>query len=87
MACGTPVITSDCSSLPEVAGKGGLLINPFLPSEITDLLIQLEKDSALYQRQKVYGLRHASLFSWDRTAENYLQIYNQMGETNPYHSL
>lgn len=87
MACGTPVITSNCSSLPEVAGKGGLLINPLLPSEITELLIQLEKDSTLYQRQKVYGLRHAALFSWDHTAENYLQIYNQMGETNPYHSL
>lgn len=78
MACGTPVITSNCSSLPEVAGKDGVLVNPSQPQEITDALILLENDTEVYQRQVTYGLERVKQFSWAHTAEEYLRIYGQM---------
>ncbi|WP_418460294.1 glycosyltransferase family 4 protein [Bacteroides sp.] len=78
MACGTPVITSNCSSLPEVAGKGGLLVNPFSPQEITDAMILLETDAEFYQNQIDYGLERVKQFSWKHTAESYLKLYEAM---------
>ncbi len=75
MACGTPVITSNCSSLPEVAGREALLINPQKPEEITDLLIRLEEEPELYGSQVAYGLKHAKHFTWEFTTEQYLRIY------------
>ena len=78
MACGTPVITSNCSSLPEVAGKDGLLVNPFSAQEITEAILLLEADTELYQRQVEYGLSRVKLFSWKHTAQSYLKLYKEM---------
>lgn len=78
MACGTPVITSNCSSLPEVAGLGGLLVNPFIPQEITHMMILLETDTELYRNQVNYGLKRVEQFSWKITAESYLKLYEEM---------
>lgn len=78
MACGTPVITSNCSSLPEVAGKEGILVNPLHSNEIVDALIQLETDTAFYQKQVNYGLKRAAHFSWKNAAEEYARIYNEV---------
>lgn len=78
MACGTPVITSNCSSLPEVAGHQGILVNPNQPEEISQALIRLEQDDKLYLEQKEYGLERVKLFSWAHTAEKYLRIYSQL---------
>lgn len=76
MACGTPVITSNCSSLPEVAGKGGLLVNPCQLQEIASAILQLETDKELYRNQVDYGLERARQFSWEHTAEEYIKIYS-----------
>lgn len=78
MACGTPVVTSNCSSLPEVAGEGGMLVNPFSPKEIADAVLSLEADNELYQQQKVYGLERVKLFSWKNTASSYLKVYKDV---------
>lgn len=78
MACGTPVITSNCSSLPEVAGNGALMVNPEKTEEIANALIRLEEDENLRQQQIAYGLERAKLFSWKRTAEKYVQIYHSV---------
>lgn len=78
MACGTPVITSNCSSLPEVAGQGGLLVNPFSPQEIANALIQLETDKDLYQKQVAYGLKRVEQFSWRHSASAYLKVYEEV---------
>lgn len=78
MACGTPVITSNCSSLPEVAGAGGLLVNPLDPNDIAKALLQLESDPILYQQQSIYGLERVKHFSWQHTAEKYVNIYQQL---------
>lgn len=78
MACGTPVITSNTSSMPEVAGKEALLIDPLNPQDIADALLRLETDKALYDRQVRYGLERAKLFSWQHTAEEYRKIYSTL---------
>ena len=75
MACGTPVITSNTSSMPEIGGKDAILINPENPEEITEKMLRLEKDEEYYNRQKEIGLERASLFSWRKTAEQLLGLY------------
>ena len=78
MACGTPVITSNTSSMPEVGGEKAILINPENADEIADMLIRLETDETFYQQQKEWGLERASLFSWRNTAQALLQLYEDV---------
>lgn len=78
MACGTPVIASNTSAMPEVAGGDAILINPQDPQEIANALLRLENDSDFYQKQVIYGLEHVKLFSWKNTAEEYVSIYNKI---------
>lgn len=57
MACGTPVITGNTSSMPEVGGPGILAIDPCRPEEIARAVLRLENEDTLYRRQREYGLR------------------------------
>jgi glycosyltransferase involved in cell wall biosynthesis len=76
MACGTPVITSNTSAMPEIAGAAANLVDPKKPEEIAAALLKLEKDRDWYGKQVEYGLDRAKLFSWRHTAENLLKVYN-----------
>lgn len=78
MACGTPVITSNTSSMPEIAGENAILVNPESSDEITEMMLRLEKDKDFYEKQKQIGLERAKLFSWRRTAENLLKLYQEV---------
>ena len=78
MACGTPVITSNTSSMPEVAGSDAILVNPEKADEITEMMIRLENDNDFYERQKTVGLERIKLFSWRKTADNLLKIYQEV---------
>ena len=78
MACGTPVITSNTSSMPEIGGPHAILINPENPDEIADMMLKLETDPAFYKRQEEIGLQQATLFSWRRTAEQLLELYEDV---------
>lgn len=78
MACGTPIVTSNTSAMPEVAGQGAILINPENPQEIADALLKLENDVIFYQEQVVYGLERVKQFSWKNTVEEYVKIYNKI---------
>lgn len=78
MACGTPVITSNTSSMPEIGGPNAILVNPEKTDEIADKLIKLETDDTYYQQQKEIGLKRAQLFSWKKTAEQLLQLYQDV---------
>ena len=80
MACGVPVITSNTSSMPEVAGDAALIINPFKPEEITDALISLTSDNALKKQFITKGFAQAAMFSWKAMAENVLRIYGEMAD-------
>lgn len=78
MACGTPVITSNTSSMPEIAGHDAILVNPESSDEIAEMMLQLESDEDLYRKQKALGLERANLFSWRRTAEQLLRLYQKV---------
>ena len=82
MACGTPVITSNTSSMPEIGGPEAIVINPEDPDEIAEKMLQLEKDEALYQRQKKIGPIRAKCFSWQQTAEHLLDLYESIYKRN-----
>ena len=83
MACGTPVITSNTSSMPEIAGNDAILINPESPEEITEKMIRLETDEEYYNAQKEIGLKRAELFSWRKTAEQLLKLYETVYKELP----
>jgi glycosyltransferase involved in cell wall biosynthesis len=75
MACGIPVITSNTSSMPEIGGMDAILVNPENADEIADMLLKLENDEAFYNEKRAVGLQRAQLFSWRRTAEQLLSLY------------
>ena len=83
MACGTPVITSNTSSMPEIAGNEAILINPESPEEITEQMLRLETDEDYYNTQKEIGLKRAELFSWRKTAEQLLNLYETVYKELP----
>ncbi len=78
MACGTPVITSNTSSMPEVAGDAAAIIDPYKPEEITAAMIRILSDKGLRDNMKAKGLIQAAKFSWKAMAENILAIYRQL---------
>jgi len=78
MACGTPVITSNTSSMPEIGGQDAILVNPESSDEIAQMMLRLEHDEAFRQQQKQTGLARATLFSWKKTAEHLLHLYEEV---------
>ena len=82
MACGTPVITSNTSSMPEIGGKDAILVNPENSEEITQMMLRLESDKLFYNKQKEIGLERAKLFSWRKTAEDLLKLYHEVYSEN-----
>jgi glycosyltransferase involved in cell wall biosynthesis len=78
MACRTPVICSNTSSLPEVAGDAALLIDPTDVDQIAGAITRVLTDSALSEQMRVRGEAQAARFSWERTAEETLAVYHQL---------
>jgi glycosyltransferase involved in cell wall biosynthesis len=78
MACGTPVLTSDVSSLPEVAGDAAVLVSPTDVEAIADGLTRLLDDAALRADLAARGLRRAASFSWERCARETLAVYRSV---------
>jgi glycosyltransferase involved in cell wall biosynthesis len=81
MACGVPVITSNTSSMPEVAGDAALIVNPFKPEEITAAMIRLYNDNDCKQKFAQAGFKRAAVFSWKAMAEEVLNIYKEINNT------
>ena len=73
MACGTPVITSHTSSLPDIAGNAAVLINPYNANDIAAALDELSRSDNLRQNLVESGLARAQQFTWQRSAELTLQ--------------
>ena len=78
MACGTPVLTSDVSSLPEVAGDAALFVPPTDVEAIADGLTRLLGDAELRADLCERGLRRAAAFSWERCARETLAVYTSV---------
>lgn len=75
MACGTPVVTSNCSALPEVAGKDAVLINPNEVEEIANAMQTLLDHPKLMDQYKKAGLARSKHFSWERCAQATISVY------------
>lgn len=78
MACGTPVITSNTSSMPEIGGKDAALVNPESSEEITQMMLLIENDNEYRERIKAIGLERVGHFSWKNTASNLLKLYKDV---------
>ena len=78
MACGTPVITSNTSSMPEIGGKNAALINPESCDEIAAMMLKIENNSDFRKEIISNGLERAKLFSWKNTATNLLKLYEEV---------
>ncbi|MCX7895235.1 MAG: glycosyltransferase family 4 protein [Thermoanaerobaculum sp.] len=69
MACGVPVVVANTSSLPEVAGEAGLLVDPAKPEELAAAILRLANDPPLRQRLAALGRQRAQLFRWELAAQ------------------
>lgn len=78
MTLGAPVITSNTSSLPEVAGDAALFVNPDNPMDLVDAILQIISDSNLRRELIEKGHERAKLFSWERTARETLKAYKSL---------
>lgn len=78
MACGTPVITSNVSSLPEVAGDAAILVDPEDQNEIDKKLRQVMESSALKQGLIKKGFVQAKKFNWEKSARETVRIYEKV---------
>jgi len=82
MACGTPVLTSSVSSLPEAAGGAALLADPSSVEDIADKLLELAEDAALRAMLTDKGFERVSKLSWKQTARMTLQTCKRVLEEN-----
>ena len=80
MACGTPVIVSNTSSLPEVVGDAGWLVNPEDVEGLTVAMYRILTDENLRHEMRSKGLKRAATFSWDRAARETIQVYQKVVE-------
>ena len=78
MACGVPVITSQGSSLEEVAGDAALLVDPLSESSIASAIQRILEDSALRLRLREAGLSRSKLFNFEKTAQQTMDVYESL---------
>jgi glycosyltransferase involved in cell wall biosynthesis len=78
MACGTPVVVSDRTSLPEVVGDAGLLIDPDNVEELSAALASILDDSELCASLRQKGLARAGGFSWSKAARQTMAVYEKV---------
>ncbi len=83
MACGTPVLTSNVSSLAEVGGDAAMLINPLDDQAIQTALAQLCQDAPLREQMRARGLAHAGRYRWPVVADTVISIYQHLAQRVP----
>jgi alpha-1,3-rhamnosyl/mannosyltransferase len=77
MSCGKAVIASNVSSLPEVTGDAGLLINPCSTDELCEAIYKLIQDDSLRCNLEKMALARSKMFSWDKMARQTVEIYEK----------
>jgi len=84
LACGTNVVATNVSSLPEVVGGGGLLVESNSPEELTATLQRLLRDEALRTSLRSAGIEHAKRFSWENAAQQVIRVFERVhGDSAP----
>lgn len=81
LACSRPAITSNISSLPEVLGQAGLLVNPYSVEEIKNALEKILTDKSLRATLAKAAIEHSQLFTWQKTAQGVLKVYQKIIES------
>lgn len=82
MASGTAVIASDASSIPEVVGDAGILIDPYSKEELLEAMMLLDSDDALRQKYERLGIERAKRFSWRESAKKLHAIFEDVYAQN-----
>lgn len=80
MACGTPVITSDTSSLPEVVGDAAVIADPYDTEGLAEKMYTLLTDQTLCKSIIKKGFARSKVFNWDEAAKKTLEVYEQVNE-------
>jgi glycosyltransferase involved in cell wall biosynthesis len=83
MACGAPVVTSNRTALPEVAGDAALLVNPEDTAELGDTLVRVLEDRALQSALREKGFERARQFTWEKAARRTLALYREICAERP----
>lgn len=78
MACGTAVITSNTSSMPEIAGRNAALVNPENVDDMAAMMLRMENDGGFRRKTIEDGMQRVKMFSWKNTAEQLLEVYGNM---------
>ncbi|MEA3458002.1 MAG: glycosyltransferase family 1 protein, partial [Candidatus Thermoplasmatota archaeon] len=78
MACGTPVITSNTSSLPEVVGDAGIMVDPPDVDRLADAMHEVLTNEGLRANMIKKGLGRAEMFSWEKCARETLEVYEEV---------
>jgi glycosyltransferase involved in cell wall biosynthesis len=78
LACGVPVITSNISSMPEVAGQAAILVDPHDSDELAKAMVRILTDPAKSEELARTGRQRASLFTWERTAQQTVDVYRRV---------
>jgi glycosyltransferase involved in cell wall biosynthesis len=74
MRCGSPVLASDQTSIPEVTGNAALLVDPYSPADIAQGLLKISQDEALRKHLRAKGFEQAQKFSWERAVKTTLSF-------------
>jgi glycosyltransferase involved in cell wall biosynthesis len=82
MACGTPVLTSNCGAMQEIAGQAACLIDPHDPQSLREGLLHMARDENLKIRLRAEGLVHAQKYTWEKAADAYQALFAQLEEGN-----
>lgn len=80
MACGCPIVCSNVTSMPEVAGDAAEMFNPGSPEDMAEKIWSAWSDKALRERMKEKGFRRLHLFDWDEMARRTVDVYRKAGE-------
>jgi glycosyltransferase involved in cell wall biosynthesis len=78
MACGTPVIVSERSSIPEVCGDAAVYINPDSSEQISQEMSKILRNTHLQEQMIQKGLERAALFSWEESARQHLEVFKKV---------
>lgn len=78
MSCGTPVVTSNISSLPEAVGDAALLVDPYSVDAIADAMCRILDDPSLAKQLRTKGFKQAAMFTWRRATQEIVAIYQRV---------
>jgi glycosyltransferase involved in cell wall biosynthesis len=79
MSLGSAVITSNTTSIPEIVGQAGTLVDPLNIDQIANAMDELSANTALYSQLKTKAISQSSFFSWEKSARETLEVYKQLG--------